>query len=117
MKRFSAILFALIFAFSLSACNSQPAGNGAESGKESGEESGNESFGGEGSVTEIPPIDLSNMDFKFSNRDVRESFDEADAITPTDNETEFEITKEGTYIFSGTVEKPITVRQAANIRR
>lgn len=105
MKRFlSAIALLTILCLLLASCN-----NGA------GDESSDvipES--GEGNVGEIPDdiskADLGNMDFDFTDRDKKEEYEEKDVEQAEDNGDVFNITKKGTYVFSGDItDKMITV--------
>ena len=69
--------------------------------------------GTEGNVGTIPEdiskADLGNMDFDFTDRDKKEEFDQKDVVQADDDGVTFNIVKAGTYVFSGDIDKMITV--------
>lgn len=59
--------------------------------------------------TDVSFVDTANMDFEFSKRDKENSYDQKDIRTPAESENSIDITAEGTYIFTGDINKMITV--------
>ncbi len=63
----------------------------------------------ENANTDVSFVDTANMDFEFSKRDKENSYDQKDVRTPAESENSIDITAEGTYIFTGDINKMITV--------
>lgn len=63
---------------------------------------------------DISNADLSGMDFEFTDRDKDSDFDASNASSATESDGKYEITSEGTYIFSGNISKQISVNAGEN---
>lgn len=101
MKKFIAYFLLIALLFPLAGCeNPAPADNSNDVSTPSASTTVN---------TEISLVDTSNFDFEFSKRDKENSFDQKDVRTPVESENSIDITAEGTYIFSGDINKMITV--------
>lgn len=63
---------------------------------------------------DISSADLSGMDFEFTDRDKESDFNSANASSASESGDKYEITSEGTYIFSGDISKQIAVNAGEN---
>lgn len=64
---------------------------------------------------EVSSADLSGMDFDFTDRDNNADYDENKITNVGEIDSEYEITSEGTYIFTGEItDKTITVNASEN---
>ncbi len=75
--------------------------------------------GSEGNDVVLPDdlssADLTDMDFGFTDRDKKDDYDTNDIAQGEDNGTTYDITKEGTYVFTGEItDKMITVSVGEN---
>ncbi len=70
------------------------------------------------SAGEIPEsvsrVDMSEMDFDFTDRDRKNGYDEDDVRQPDVTDSSIEITQEGVYILSGGINKAININAGEN---
>ncbi len=101
MKKFIAyFLFVSLLITAVGCDNASPADNSSDVSNPPSSETVN---------AEISLVDTSAFDFEFSKRDKKNTYDQKDVKNPTENENSIDITSEGTYIFSGDINKMITV--------
>lgn len=118
MKKILALITALLLIVFAASCSfGQDASSGSESSR-SQSSTGGEKYpevSAGSAPDDISAADLDDMDFSFSDRDKEEGYRENEIENPKPVENGYELTAEGTYIFSGEIiDKTITVNAGDN---